>query len=88
MEGISLHKFLEGIKTAAMEAVEAASPVIVAYGTVISAKPLSVQLDQKILLASEFLVTMGHAFEKGDRLVLLRIQGGQEYLVLGKKVEG
>ena len=73
---------------AAVEAVETSGPVTVAYGTVVSTEPLAVQLDQKILLTKEFLVNLNHQLLAGDSLVLLRVQGGQEYLILGKRVAG
>ena len=81
-----LHKLLEAIKTAAMEAVNATNPVMVVYGTVVSVSPLSVQLEQKSLLTAPFLVNLQPDLEAGNKVALLRVQGGQEYLILGKVV--
>ena len=79
-------KLLEAIKIAATEAVDATNPVAVVYGTVVSISPLSIQLEQKSLLTSQFLVNLRRHLEIGDRVALLRVQGGQEYLILGKVV--
>ena len=63
-----LHKFLEAIKIAAMEAVNATNPVMVVYGTVISVSPLSVQLEQKSLLTAPFLVNLQPYLEAGKNI--------------------
>lgn len=59
------------------------------YGKVISLSPFQVQIDQKLPLKKEFLsVRTGvsaSSFKVGDILILLRKQGGQEYLILDKK---
>ena len=59
------------------------------YGKVISLSPFQVQIDQKLPLKKEFLaVRTGvsvSSFKVGDKLILLRKQGGQEYLILDKK---
>ena len=81
-----MHKFLEAIKIAATEAVNATNPVIVVYGTVVSVSPLSVQLEQKSLLTAPFLVNLLPDLEAGSKVALLRVQGGQEYVILGKVV--
>lgn len=81
-----LHKLLEAIKIAAIEAIEATKPAAVVYGTVTSVSPLSVQLEQKSLLTAPFLVSLQPYLEAGNRVALLRVQGGQEYLILGKVV--
>lgn len=81
-----LHKFLEAIKKAAMDAVNATNPVAVEYGTVISVSPLSVQVEQKSLLTAPFLVKLQPNLEAGNKVALLRVQGGQEYVILGKVV--
>lgn len=81
-----LPKLLEVIKIAATDAVNAANPVAVVYGTVASVSPLSVKLEQKSLLTASFLTSLCPYLESGDRVALLRVQGGQEYLILGKVV--
>lgn len=53
---MSMNEFLNIIKKSASEAVEAAQPVKLVIGEVMSADPLQIQIDQKITLTSEFLV--------------------------------
>lgn len=81
-----MHKFLEAIKVAATEAVDATNPVAVVYGTVASTSPLSVQVEQKALLTAPFLANLQPDLEAGNKVALLRVQGGQEYVVLGRVV--
>lgn len=44
------------IKQAAYEAVEASKPVCFLYGVVIETRPLNIQIDQKLILTSDFLL--------------------------------
>lgn len=59
------------------------------YGKVISLSTFQVQIDQKLPLKKEFLAVRtgvsASSFKVGDKLILLRKQGGQEYLILDKK---
>ena len=59
------------------------------YGKVISLDPFQVQIDQKLPLKKEFLAVRtgvsASSFKVGDILILVRKQGGQEYLILDKK---
>lgn len=120
---------VEVVKRAAMEAVEAGKPVCVLFGTVTSAEPLRVYVDQKITLESGMLVlarnvtdftvmeTVDHVTENvsggsgdaayeshshpyvgkkaflihnvlkaGEKVVMLRIQGGKKFLILDRVV--
>lgn len=76
------------IKQAAIEAVEASKPTKVIYGTVISASPLSIKLDQKFTIPAEFVVLpkriAGEVFFVGDKVIMLQEQGGQRYVLLDK----
>lgn len=47
---------IETIKKAALDAIQNSSPTSIMFGTVISAKPLQIQVEQKLLLTSEFLI--------------------------------
>ena len=68
---------------------QAALPMTICFGKVISLDPFQVQIDQKLPLKKEFLAVRtgvsASSFKVGDRLILLRKQGGQEYLILDKK---
>lgn len=116
---------LNVIKSAGMQAVDAANPVNILFGTVESIDPVSVNVDQRFTLTSEFLIvperliryvvdlTHTHQYtdvipggatvikntqealeplivrtglEVGDTVILIRIQGGQKYLIVDKVV--
>lgn len=67
---------------------DAGSPVGVYYGTVTASDPLAIMVDQKLPLPKEALVLLkGANYKAGDAVLLLRFQGGNQYLVLGE-VEG
>lgn len=129
------------IKQAATEATEAGKPVNILYGDVVSADPLKIKIDQKLILDKTFLVltrgvtdyeveatvshqtgaagahSHGHSvttdkgkgstdlhvepdhthsysgkkvfqihsgLKAGERVVMLRMQGGQRFLVLDR----
>lgn len=80
---------LDVIKEVGVGAVEASSPVMVAYGTVIQSSPIEINVDQRFTLESDFLVKTEKTknIEVGDKVILLRVQGGQQYVVLDKVVE-
>lgn len=84
---------VEAVKKAALEAVEASKPVSVLFGTVISASPLKIQIDQKTIYTQAMLVLTRHvtAYDSrhtslavGERVVLIRLQGGKRLLVLDR----
>lgn len=120
-------KSVENIKRAAMEAVKASMPSGVYFGTVISASPLKISVEQKMTLTEKQLVlttlvqdfsvnmTVNHttenrsggsgdasfashnheykgtkefiinnALQTGEKVVLIREQGGQKYLVIDR----
>ncbi|WP_025950465.1 DUF2577 domain-containing protein [Geobacillus thermocatenulatus] len=78
------------IKNVAVKAVEATNPVDVLFGTVVSESPLEVQIHQKLKLTEEFLVITERVtqanLKRADKVVLLRVQGGQQFIVLDKVV--
>jgi len=81
---------IETIKRAALDAVRASKPCEIAYGTVLETAPFTVQVDQKIKLSGDMLMCLD-SYSKdiavGDNVVLLRMQGGQKYICLGKAVQ-
>lgn len=101
-----LRDFLQIIKKAAVEAVEASSPAKVMYGTVVASSPLAVRIEQRLTIPEAFLTltknvrdykvrmsvnggteqeyTVKNGLKTGDRVMLLREQGGQNYIVLDK----
>lgn len=80
-------QFIETIKQVAVNAVEAKKPVNILFGKVSSTSPLVVRLSADQIYSQEFLVTLNPTpiFQIGDVLVLIRIQGGQKFLILGKR---
>lgn len=84
-----MRQFIEVIKSVALNAVETTKPVEICYGTVQSLSPFRVKLSQKQILEKEsFLVLDGvtvSSFQVGNALILLRVQGGQKYMILGRK---
>lgn len=76
------------IKQAAVEAVEEAKPVGIIFGSVLSIEPLKLRINPKLILDKDFLMVPEHlknmTYEKGDSVILLRSQGGQAYVILGK----
>ena len=80
---------LEVIKKTAVAAVKSAKPVEVILGKVKVSDPLTIMVEGSLLIGEEFLIKTQSAregFGSGDVLVLLRIQGGQKYLIIDKVV--
>ena len=80
---------LQIIKKAAMDAVETSNPIRVVFGTIESISPLRVKIEQKLSIGEIFLIhtdTFKRYTDKkiGDKVVLIRMQGGQQYLVLDR----
>lgn len=77
------------IKQIAAGVFEAKKPVEVCFGTVQSLSPFKIRIDQKKILGKEyFIVRAGvtaQSFEVGNTLILLRVQGGQQYLIYDRK---
>ncbi|MGL5715052.1 MAG: DUF2577 domain-containing protein [Paraclostridium sp.] len=76
------------IKKAAIEAIENSKPTHIQYGMVESSSPLKIRIDQKRLLGLNFLI-LGESIKQkslqvGDKVILLRVQGGQEFVVIDR----
>ena len=86
------------IKQAAVEAVNAQKPFAFAVGKVRSVDPLEIELNQKITLTAQmlYLTSAVREFEEnnpytedlslraGERVMLLRCDGGQKFIVLDR----
>lgn len=57
------NELLNAVKKCAAEAVEAGNPVNICFGKVISASPLKILVDQKMILSSSQLVLTGNVTE-------------------------
>ena len=73
------------MKQIAENVFEARRPADWYYGKVISLSPFQVQIDQNTVLLAVRTGVSASSFKVGDKLILLRKQGGQEYLILDKK---
>lgn len=68
-----------------MDAVNASKPTDGIEAEIISLEPLKIKVDQKLTLTKEFL-TITNEMEgklKKGKVMLLRLQGGQKYVILG-----
>lgn len=97
------------VKKAAIEAVQAMKPMAHTIGTVEGIDPLSVRINQKLVLSAEHLLltdnvrdyavivtneddvlrprtryTVHRALSVGETVLLLRCDGGQKYIILGR----
>lgn len=82
MEGLLKH-----IKKAGTEAVANGAPCVVMFGNVTSVKPsLKIKVEQRLLLGEKQLIQTENSkkIEEGDSVILLRMQGGQKFIVLDK----
>ena len=110
-----MSELLDAMKAAGMGAVENTGPVRVMFGVVASVGPLTVRVDQKLILPEQALVltdavrdhealvtvnnitdsdgdyieattkfVIHNALNVGDPVILIRVQGGQKYLIIGK----
>ena len=71
------------MKQIAENVFEARRPADWYYGKVISLSPFQVQIEKNFLAVRTGV--SASSFKVGDKLILLRKQGGQEYLILDKK---
>lgn len=77
------------IKQAAIDAVNSTQPVAIVFGTVTSASPMKIQVTPKLTLGKGNLVLASKVsgqLKKNDSVILIRVQGGNKYLVLDKAV--
>ena len=78
----------DAIKKIAQQTNTVGVPTAFLYGEVVGISPLRVLVDSRFELTSTFLVIPAHLpqndFAEGERIILLRNQGGNEFLVLGK----
>lgn len=80
---------VEMIKQIAAGVYDAKAPMEICYGTVQSLSPFKIRMDQKKVLGKEYFVvrygTTTQSFEVGDELILIRMQGGQQWLIFDRK---
>lgn len=80
---------VEMIKQIAAGVYDAKAPMEICYGTVQSLSPFKIRLDQKKVLDKEYFIVRhgvtSQSFEVGDELILIRMQGGQQWLIFDRK---
>ena len=74
------------IKRAALDAIENAQMCDLRYGEVVNTSPIKVKITNNLTLPSSVLVVPERLSEKGalktgDKVALLRKQGGQSYFI-------
>ena len=78
------------IKKIAREAVRASKPCDYCVGAVASVNPLKVKVSNNIILDDDFFyVTESvkkETLKKGDKLLMFRKQGGNEYMITDRVV--
>ena len=76
------------IQQIVQETVQAMKLTDKATGTVLSAAPLSIQTDMTMqaIPAAALLITdpVRGRLAAGDRVLMLRVQGGQQYIILSR----
>lgn len=77
---------VEVVKKAAVEAVEAGKPVNILFGTVLSASPLKIQVDQKSIYTSKMLILTRNVTDFEVRLDENRVVTVSNALQAGEKV--
>lgn len=88
---------LDTIKQVAKTTNDAGSPAAFLFGEVASTSPLTIRVDNRFNISGDAIVVMKefkantdgaseyyYGLAVGDKVVLLRNQGGQSFLVLGR----
>lgn len=81
---------LNVMKQAGLGAAQAQKPVNVCFGKVTNSSPLKILVEQKIMLNKMQLIltkrVSDEALQNGEEVILLRMQGGQKYVVIDRVV--
>lgn len=81
---------VDKIRSISRTTQEAGDPVAILQGIVTKVTPLEVKLEQRLVLSSDLLIVPSviaeRGFEIGDKLIVLRVQGGQQFVILDKVV--
>lgn len=81
-----MKRFLQLVKQAAVEAIEARKPCDVMFAKVVNLNPITLMLENSINLPETLLIFAGDVKRSlfiGSKVVLIRKSGGQQYLVMG-----
>ncbi|GAC41910.1 DUF2577 family protein [Paenibacillus popilliae] len=73
------------IKKIAQSANDEAVPMKIMFGSVKNTSPLEVLVDNRFVVDDDMLIVPGGVtLQVGDRAILLRDAGGQQFLVMGR----
>lgn len=80
---------VETLSKVAKQAIEESMPCGVYFGTVLDNSPLRIQIDPKKTFDEDFLVLPDSLtpLAQGDKVILIRVQGGQQFVVMDKVKE-
>ncbi|MCK5130153.1 MAG: DUF2577 family protein [Clostridiales bacterium] len=72
------------IKKTAIAAIENTKPMNMNYGEVLCTSPLEIRINQTLMITSNNIIKTQKVtiLQTGDRVVMLRAQGGQKYLIM------
>ena len=78
------------VKQIAIDAVNASKPCDYRIGTVTEENPLKIKISQSITIDDDFLhltqTVTENPLKKGDKVLLIRKQGGKKYAVIDRVV--
>lgn len=88
---VSVPDLFESIKKIALNLMENQLLSTFMFGVVTNEKPLKILIEQRLELDEDFLVltkslVKDEELKKGEKVVLIRQQGGQKYLVVDRVV--
>lgn len=81
-------RLLRVIKQAAVDAVNASSPMGLVTGEIVNTSPLKIKVSQQITIEKDMILKTAtfsrQSISVGDAVFLMAEQGGQRYLVIDK----
>lgn len=84
-------QLLQTLKLLIKQTVEAMKPMDISFGTISSVSPVKVRVNEKLELPKEALIFTDNAdnsIKSGTKVILLRLPGGNRFLVLGAQGTG
>ncbi len=90
-----MSEIISTIKKAALEAVTASSPSKLIFGKISSLNPLSIKIEQSVVLTESFLsvgsvvqnLILNDKVNVGDQVAILSENGGQRFFVIDALVD-
>lgn len=83
-----MSKLIQQIQRIVQNAIEAKKLTDSMIGTIESVNPFQLRIDERLMVDKDFLTFLSYVkidyLEKGDKLLLLRVQNGNHFIVLDK----